>query len=413
MSVKDVQDVVAGVPQPVRSVVDVLEGAGHCAVVVGGAVRDLLMGRQPGDFDVATSAVPEQVMALFPDNIPTGLKHGTITVLVGSPSRTPVEVTTFRVEGGYADGRRPDHVSFVQDVREDLSRRDFTVNAMALRFHPTPHLVDPFHGAEDLRDGVLRAVGEADQRFGEDGLRAVRAARFVTQLQLRPAPGLEEAMGRAASIVAKVSPERVLQELVKMFDKARTPSAGLTMLSRSGLMKLLLPLAPSNDVALTRPDRVPASMPQARWAAWLWEAGKQAAQDTLVALRSSRALQDDVGALVTSPRVDQLVNVSDAHLRQVVRGVGGKRVEWLKALWRADGGEALAQRCATVMARGYLDSPAQLCLDGHALSQLTGLSGAALGRLMKALVNRVDEEPELNEPRALTVEARRLAGLSG
>ena len=160
------------IPAGVAALLDTLRGAGCEAHPVGGCVRDLLLGRTPGDYDVCTSARPEQVMALFPRTLPTGLRHGTVTVLTESGA---VEVTTFRREGGYADGRRPDGVRFDVGLAEDLSRRDFTVNAMALSTEG--EVIDPSGGQADLARRQIRCVGDTDRRFAEDALRMLRAVR--------------------------------------------------------------------------------------------------------------------------------------------------------------------------------------------------------------------------------------------
>jgi tRNA nucleotidyltransferase (CCA-adding enzyme) len=396
-------DIAAQVPAHALPVIRVLEGAGHRAALVGGGVRDLLLGRPAGDVDIATSAHPEEVLALFPGAIPTGIQHGTVTVLVdtGPGKRTPVEVTTFRADGTYTDGRRPDRVDFVADLRADLARRDFTVNALALRLFPEPALEDPFDGAGDLRDGVLRAVGDADARFTEDGLRAMRAARFVAVLGLTPAPGLEEAIRRALPVVARVAPERVLQEIQKLFEKAAQPSRGLRVMARTGLLELRFALAPQDEPSLARPDAVPMGLPQARWAAWLWDAGPRAAAQTVRSLRGSRALEEDVGVLCGALRPALAAGQGDAVIRRTVRAVGRRRVALLFALWSADGGGEVVARARRVLEEGYLESAAELALNGHQLRTLTAQEGPALGRLMRDLLARVDEDPGLNTPERL------------
>ena len=165
------------IPADAAYILEKLNQAGHQAYVVGGCVRDALLGREPKDWDVCTSAAPEIMKQIFQDChvVETGLQHGTLTVVL---HHVPYEVTTFRVDEGYADHRHPDHVRFVTDVREDLARRDFTVNAMA--WHPQTGLVDAFHGREDLAAGVLRCVGEPYLRFEEDALRILRALRFAS-----------------------------------------------------------------------------------------------------------------------------------------------------------------------------------------------------------------------------------------
>ncbi len=174
-------------PSQVRRCLDALTGAGYSAHVVGGCVRDALLGRVcegwPGDWDICTSALPQEVEAVFTGLrlLPTGARHGTLTLL---DNGLPVEITTLRRDGDYADHRRPDRVDFTADLCEDLARRDFTVNAMA--YHPADGLIDPFGGREDIAAGVLRCVGAANARLGEDALRILRLFRFVSQLGFAP-----------------------------------------------------------------------------------------------------------------------------------------------------------------------------------------------------------------------------------
>lgn len=193
------------------------------------------MGRTPGDWDIATSARPEHVKALFARTVDTGLKHGTVTVLMEG---TPYEVTTYRTEGAYADSRHPDHVEFVDDIESDLSRRDFTVNAMA--YHPRRGLLDPFGGQADLKDRCIRCVGDPATRFGEDALRMMRAVRFACVLGFAVEPGTQAAICACAPRIADISAERVRDELNKLLLSAK-PSRGLRLLLDAGLLEWVLP----------------------------------------------------------------------------------------------------------------------------------------------------------------------------
>ncbi|MCR4669449.1 MAG: HD domain-containing protein [Clostridia bacterium] len=203
------------IPQNVRTVLEILEDSGYSALLVGGCVRDLLMGRFPSDWDAATSASPREVSALFRlsglNVIETGSKHGTVTVLSGGD---PVEVTTFRAEGRYSDGRHPDRVEFIKDIGDDLLRRDFTVNAMA--YSPKGGLIDNFGGIGDLAEGVIRCVGKPEKRFREDGLRIIRALRFASQLGFTIEEKTSEALRMEKDLLKAVSSERVSAELKKL-----------------------------------------------------------------------------------------------------------------------------------------------------------------------------------------------------
>ena len=221
-----------------------LVAAGHEAWLVGGAVRDLCWGKPAKDFDVATSATPEAMRKVFGGRrtIPTGEKHGTMTILVdreGSDVREPVEVTTFRGEGTYSDGRRPDAIEFVRTIEEDLARRDFTMNALA--YDPErDELRDPFGGRVDLERGIVRAVGDPIARFSEDGLRPLRAVRFCAQHALTLDPPTEAAIPATILVFKKVSAERVRDELLKILGAPR-PSIGLRLLASTGLLHEIVP----------------------------------------------------------------------------------------------------------------------------------------------------------------------------
>ena len=200
-------------PPQVHTALERLNAAGFEAYLVGGCVRDALMGRTPGDFDLTTAALPEETAAVFAGErvIETGLKHGTVTVLLGG---MPLEITTFRVDGAYSDARHPDAVSFTRSLREDLARRDFTMNAVA--WSPAAGLADPFGGADDIRAGVIRCVGEPGTRFREDALRILRCLRFAATLGFRIEPATAEAARENRALLARISAERVAAELKKL-----------------------------------------------------------------------------------------------------------------------------------------------------------------------------------------------------
>ena len=200
-------------PRDVSYCIEALEGASYPTYAVGGCVRDHLLGLQPHDYDLCTAATPEQIQAVFSDHdlVLAGLKHGTVGVIL--PGGV-VEITTFRTEEGYSDGRHPDHVRFVTSIQEDLARRDFTINAMA--FSPTRGLIDPFGGREDLRRRILRAVGDPQKRFREDALRILRGVRFAVRFGLEPEEGTKRAMDALAGLMDGLARERVFDELCKL-----------------------------------------------------------------------------------------------------------------------------------------------------------------------------------------------------
>ena len=197
--------------QAAMPVLETLENAGFEAYFVGGSVRDILLKRHIHDVDIATSAYPEEVKSLFEKTIDTGIQHGTVTVLYGNES---YEITTFRTESGYQDYRRPDHVTFVQNLEEDLKRRDFTINAFAMNMRG--EIIDLFDGLDDLKNRVIRAVGDPEKRFNEDALRMMRAVRFMSQLKFTLEEKTEQAIVDHHELLRKISVERVRDEFVKM-----------------------------------------------------------------------------------------------------------------------------------------------------------------------------------------------------
>lgn len=208
------RDLLSWVPDSIRQILERLNRAGFAAYVVGGCVRDALLGRRPHDWDICTSALPQEVVACFTDRIVhlTGVKHGTVLV---SWEREGVEITTFRTEGGYSDHRHPDRVTFVRSLETDLARRDFTVNAMA--YHPDRGVVDPFGGRRDLKKGVIRCVGVPEQRFQEDGLRILRALRFAARYGFSIEGETARAMEQCRALLDCIAVERIFQELKGFF----------------------------------------------------------------------------------------------------------------------------------------------------------------------------------------------------
>lgn len=223
-------------PSQSNTVIGNLQAIGYEAFYVGGCVRDMFLGRKPKDFDIATSATPEQIQDIFPKTIPTGIKHGTITVVMEDEN---IEVTTFRSEGNYADGRRPDSVKFETDLKADLSRRDFTINAIA--YNSSNGIVeDPFGGQADLKAGIIRAVGNPAERFTEDGLRCIRAARFASVLGFDIEVETLKAIPQAITTFKKVSRERIREEFSKLIVGSHV-TKGLNYLESMGLLRAIFP----------------------------------------------------------------------------------------------------------------------------------------------------------------------------
>jgi tRNA nucleotidyltransferase (CCA-adding enzyme) len=223
----------------VKEILATLESGGFEAYAIGGCVRDLLMGRQPTDWDVTTNATPEQIQKLFPDNFYDNA-FGTVTIKTrdDDPLVRTIEVTPYRTEGKYSDKRHPDTVAFAKTLDEDLSRRDFTVNAVAMALDGT--IVDPHHGRDDIRDGFIRAVGDARERFGEDALRIMRAVRFATTLTFSIESKTLDAITELAPTIERISVERVRDELIKIMNAPRA-AHGIQLLEDLGLLAYIMP----------------------------------------------------------------------------------------------------------------------------------------------------------------------------
>jgi tRNA nucleotidyltransferase (CCA-adding enzyme) len=434
-----------------------LREKGKRAWIVGGCVRDVLLGREVNDWDVCTDALPAETMRIFPRAIPTGIDHGTITVMVGA---VPYEVTTLRGESGYSDGRRPDEVFFTDDLTADLARRDFTVNAMAV--DPTDgKLCDPFDGARDLDAKILRAVGNADERFQEDGLRALRAARFVATLDMELEPATFRAIGEALGTFRKVSAERVRDEWKKTMKAAR-PSRAFDVMRETGLL------------GVTCPELLEGwGMEQNKWHAYdVWRHGMECmdacAGDPVLRIAAllhdvgkprSRAFSDRtqdytfyeherIGAEIADPiaqrlkfsnderqRIVELVRHhlfhydgwTDAAVRRWLKRVGPERVEDLYKLNEADvraKGQAgtspgvapdltaltaLRAHVEKVLAAGAAFSTRDLAINGKDLMRELALApGPALGKILAALLEHVQDHPEENTREGLLAVARML-----
>ena len=427
-------------------------------MVVGGAVRDELLGRSHADWDLATRLLPQTVMerarAAGLRVIPTGLQHGTVTVLLED---LPVEVTTFRSDGGYLDGRRPESVRLGVDLEEDLARRDFTINAMAQPVGGSD-LVDPFGGQRDLAARTLRAVGDPLQRFAEDGLRPLRACRFASQLGFTVEPATLAAIPLRLGVARKVAVERVFTELDKLL-RGDEPHLGLTLLAESGLLDLwLAELRPMLGCIQNRHHRhdvwthtlevvrqVPAEA-GLRWAALLHDAGKPGTRSTgpdgevhfhghearslelaetiLESLRSSLSLRREVAALIRHHGTHPTEAWSDAACRRFLGRLAedslplerwaafrlaDQRGKGLDLESRLDGHQGLLSRLRALAAAAPPLAVRDLALDGAALMKLAGRPGGPwLGELQRQLLVAVLDDPGLNRAEALAEVARKL-----
>lgn len=389
---------------------DALHGAGHAAYAVGGCVRDSLLGLDPHDWDLCTSARPEQVMALFGEEkcIPTGLQHGTVTVKQGGRL---YETTTFRTEGAYSDGRHPDAVCFVPDVREDLARRDFTINAMA--YSAEEGLIDPFGGRDDLAAHLVRAVGEPERRFEEDALRILRLYRFAARFGF----AIDPATGAAARALGPhldcVSAERIQEELLKLLAALR-PGSYLEPAVLAVILPELEPeKQPERFAELCRTiDRIEptAENVPARLAALLWPLGEAGARKALRKLKCSNALTDEVAALER-----EAPGTPGSEMQLTAKRLLGRyelpTIQRLTALCSARHPEqavafaALRAEAERLTAENACCRVSQLAVNGRDLMAAGVRPGPGLRQVLNALLEIVITEQTPNEKDALLAAA--------
>ena len=389
---------------------DTLHRAGYAAYVVGGCVRDSLLGLTPHDWDLCTSALPQQGMELFGEEkcIPTGLQHGTVTVKQGGGL---YEITTFRTEGIYTDGRHPDEVHFVPDVREDLARRDFTINAMA--YNEKEGLVDPFGGQADLQSGILRAVGVPHQRFTEDALRILRLYRFAARFGFSIDPPTAQAAQELCAHLDCVSVERIEEELTKLLS-APAPAAYLD----EKILGVVLPELSPEALAAAKPvvDACPAgeqALP-VRLAALLLSLGEDGTRRTLRRLRCSNACIEETAVLVREvvPGVPVSLNI---YARRLLGKYNLCTVQRLAALGTALQPEhaadfaALSELAEQLDADGVCCRVSQLAVNGRDLMAAGVPAGPGIRKVLEALLDGVIREEYPNERQALLAAVQQLA----
>lgn len=428
------------IPKNIQAVLSSLEAAGHEAWCVGGCVRDTLLGRMPEDWDVTASALPEETMAIFGRQaLPTGLRHGTVTVKTESG---PVEVTTYRIDGVYHNHRRPESVTFTRSVDEDLARRDFTVNAMALSLRG--ELRDPFGGREDLEANILRCVGNPDRRFWEDALRILRGMRFAAVLELNVEQETAAAMERNRELLREIAPERIQTELVKLLCGSRVREVLNRFPRIFGVFwPELLPMLGFHQRNIhhcydvwnhsTAAAAAVPPIPELRCAALLHDVGKpstftldeQGTGHFYGHAKASTVLADGMLRRLRFPgefreRVVRLVEWHDRDIprtdkgvRRALRILGEKDLRLLLDLKRADnlaqapayrGRQAEIQKGEEILdkllAENACFSRKQLAVRGRDLLAL-GFSGPGLGKALEELLEKVVDGALPNEREAL------------
>jgi tRNA nucleotidyltransferase (CCA-adding enzyme) len=439
------------VPADVERVVARLVAAGHEAYVVGGCVRDALRGVDPHDWDIATSATPEEIQKVFRQSLYLN-RFGTVIVRQGDHE---IEVTTYRIEADYEDNRHPTSIAFTDSLHEDLSRRDFTMNAMAWR-PGTPgmpgELVDPFGGQRDLQTRVVRAVGEPRERFAEDALRMLRAVRFATRLEFTIDPRTAEAIRDCAGLAANLSGERIQQEITKILEAPR-PSEAFRLLSDLGLLEILCPeLEEAKDTpqdkavaqnvydhSLATLDATPADDLVLRLAGLFHDIGKPAtfadghfhqhefvgeakARDILRRWRFDRETVTRVTHLIRNHMFWYQSEWTPSAVRRFVRKVGLENIPALFALRKADNIgsgarsprmyalEALWERVQEEIRAASAFSLRDLAIDGNDIMKELGIPpGPEVGTILNELFERVTDDPKLNTREELLKLAREIS----
>lgn len=388
-----------------------LHAAGHAAYAVGGCVRDSLLGQTPHDWDLCTSATPEQVLELFGKAhcIPTGLQHGTVTVKHGGEL---YEITTFRTEGAYSDGRHPDHVAFVPDVKEDLARRDFTINAMA--YNAEEGLIDPFGGQNDLAVGIVRAVGEPQRQFEEDALRILRLYRFAARFRF----AIDPATGQAARALCRhldcVSEERIAEELSRLL-AAPAPGAYL----EAEVLAVIFPELDAAELPESRRilDALEPGMEHVpvRLAALLCPLGEAGARAALKRLKCSNALSGTVATLVREAAAGMPGAALTLTAKRFLSRYDLATITDLTALCSAQHPEqaeafaALQQEAARLVETNACCRINQLAVNGRDLMDAGIRPGPGLRRVLDALLEQVLTGQLPNEKAALLAAAAQVA----
>ena len=390
-------------PYEVEWVIGKIRDAGYEAFAVGGCVRDTLLGRTPEDWDVTTSARPEAVKAIFERTVDTGLQHGTVTVL---KNRKGYEVTTYRIDGEYHDGRHPDSVEFTPNLLEDLKRRDFTINAMAYS-HETG-IVDEFGGMEDLKAGIVRCVGRPEDRFTEDALRLLRALRFSAQLGFEIEESTYAAIKTIAPNLAKVSKERVQAELTKLLLSAHPER--ILLLKETGLSAQIVP---GFDAVLAPPlfsklSRLPAEK-SLRWAGFLLCQSTKQAEAVLKGLKMDNETIGNVSRMIEGAK--ETLPLEKPAVRRAMSRYTPYQLEGalkLKELMGSPDAEEIRRLREEIIRDGDCVSLKDLAVKGRDLLEAGVERGPMVGEILNHLFDLVLLHPEKNDRELLLKEVRRL-----
>ena len=384
-------------PEKVKYIISRLEKNGYEAYAVGGCVRDSILDRVPEDWDITTSAKPEEVKKLFQATIDTGLQHGTVTVVI---EKEGYEVTTFRLDGDYSDGRHPDRVAFTSSLTEDLKRRDFTINAMA--YSENTGLIDKFEGEKDLEDEIIRAVGDAEERFSEDALRMLRAIRFAGQLNFDIAGKTFDAIKKLSPNISKVSVERIAKELEKLLLSGNPEYIGL--IYEAGIFGVIAPEIAElfktgeiyNSIKAVRQVSYPEKkgLYQIRTALFLEMLGADSAARLLKRFKLDNDTINTVKKLIGL--LQREVETSALEMRRTVKEAGHKIMPLLFEARRAKALPDTYKLYENLLVRGDCTDIAGLKVNGKDLMEAGIPKGIMIGQTLERLLELVIETPELN-----------------
>ena len=394
-------------PEKVKYIISRLEKNGYEAYAVGGCVRDSILDRVPEDWDITTSAKPEEVKKLFQATIDTGLQHGTVTVVI---EKEGYEVTTFRLDGDYSDGRHPDRVAFTSSLTEDLKRRDFTINAMA--YSENTGLIDKFDGEKDLEDGIIRAVGDAEERFSEDALRMLRAIRFAGQLNFDIAEKTFDAIKKLSPDISKVSVERIAKELEKLLLSGNPEY--ITLVYEAGIFEVIAPEIAElfkkeeiyNSIEAVRRASYPEKkgLYQIRTALFLERMGADSAAKLLKRFKLDNDTINTVKKLIGLLQRD--IETSALEMRRTVKEAGHKIMPILLEARRAKGLCNNSELYRKIIERGECTSVSELKVNGRDLIEAGVPKGVMIGETLERLLESVIEHPELNTRESLLLEVK-------
>ena len=393
-------------PEYVKNCIESLEKSGYSAYAVGGAVRDSLLRLEPSDWDVTTSAKPEEILSVFKDfrTIPTGIKHGTVTVLLEiEGENVPVEITTFRVDGEYRDSRHPESVEFSDDVRDDLSRRDFTVNAMA--FNEKEGLIDAFGGSDDLEKHIIRAVGEPEKRFSEDALRILRAFRFSAQLNFEIEENTLEGAKKCAHLLKNIARERVGVEFKKLLASSGSVYA-LKKMIENGVWEQLFDIPPTALQKIDEISSLSSGNFSTRLCALTCDCSDEEKEVILNSLRLSNIEKKLILRLYSIknfivPESKANLSASARHFLHLYGNIYDEAKQML---------EFFAGREASLEFLSFLESEKQknnplaisdLAIKGSDILPLCDKDHSQVGKILNLLLEKVIENPSLNTKQKL------------